>query len=117
MHTGRGVSIRERRAPAPQPLLPARPWTADGGREVSASRRRYFVVSQFAGWTFPEDSEPSRAPRSLIHAKEMGTTRTACGIACTTWAKFWDLRFPMTSKEVCSECLAITIDPAVGPIG
>lgn len=43
-------------------------------------------------------------PTSTIHAKEMGTLTTACGLRSDSWFKFWAEEFPMPGTEVCQEC-------------
>jgi len=46
-------------------------------------------------------------PASEAHAKQMGTSRTACGLDASTWPKLWDLRFSPTNDTTCEGCLAV----------
>lgn len=43
-----------------------------------------------------------------FHAKEMGTTATACGQQATSWAKFWNIPFSRAVGDVCTECRRVT---------
>lgn len=73
-------------------------------RAVGGDRRsRWHVVAQFA--RYDRSSEITvLMPTSLIHAKEMGTLTTACGLRSDTWFKFWAEDFPMPRTDVCQEC-------------
>ena len=77
------------------------------------STHRWFVVAQFG-----EKAEPGLDgyPTSLAHAKEMGTVRTACGLDCSPWVKWWGQAFPVPSATSCRQCLLVVTTPS-GPPG
>ena len=43
----------------------------------------------------------------MVHAKQMGTLVTACGIATSSWTKLWDVPFSRSSGRACPECVEI----------
>jgi hypothetical protein len=45
-------------------------------------------------------------PRSLAHAKRMGSTSTACGIPAWSWPKLFHVSFPPVRTDVCPDCVA-----------
>ena len=47
---------------------------------------------------------------SVMHAKEMGTLQTACGVPALTWAKLWDQPFETVRGERCPRCVAILVE-------
>jgi len=67
---------------------------------------RWFVVAKFSQLV-RRDPDPVRLPSSAVHAKEMGSLSTACGIPCGTWPKWWDRPFYAEDWERCEDCLAI----------
>jgi hypothetical protein len=71
---------------------------------------RWFVTAP----AVPEDFfavEP-RVPRLVIHAKTMGTNRTACGMATGSWTKLWDVTFDAIGlRRRCPGCVAQTTAP------
>jgi hypothetical protein len=69
---------------------------------------RFFVTAQFAGFEYVAGGGVLHGPRSLPHAKEMGTTRTACGLDATSWFKFWEQNFDQIPSGHCADCLAAT---------
>lgn len=68
---------------------------------------RWFVVATHAKFVHGKDGH-ERMPASLVHAKEMGSTETACGLRADTWPKWWHLRFPMRGVAMCDECVWVT---------
>lgn len=53
-------------------------------------------------------------PASMAHAKEMGTTRTACGIWTYSWRLMLEVAFPMPPRmapgvEMCPVCIGLVI--------
>ena len=68
---------------------------------------RFFVVTLQAEWVYDGEVVVGRRPVALAHAKEMGTSRTACGVACATWEKLWDEAFPVRGGPNCPACLEI----------
>lgn len=74
---------------------------------------RWFVVAQCGQWG---GADGARSPGSLTHAKEMGTARTACGLNCGTWVKWWERPFPMPSAPTCRTCLEVVVSaPSLAP--
>ena len=78
--------------------------------------RRYFPVARFGKWLFPTPATSMRIPVSLVHAKEMGTSTTLCGLDCSSWERFWEHPFPATQTESCPRCVVRT-RAAVGAAG
>lgn len=64
---------------------------------------RWFVVAQYSAWRL-EENEAVRVPLSLLHAKQMGTMSTACGLPCDSWHRWWDRPFPPGDEGVCASC-------------
>lgn len=49
-------------------------------------------------------------PLSTVHAKEMGTTFTACGESTSNWHKFWGQAFTDFSPNTCDLCAALVAE-------
>lgn len=47
------------------------------------------------------------ASRGHVHAKQMGVSTTACGLATDSWAKDIASRFPTGDGRECPECLRV----------
>lgn len=68
---------------------------------------RWFVVAE-SSRREDEMQEVVMVPTSRIHAKEMGTLATACGIRCESWPKWWDQSFPPDpEQDSCPRCREI----------
>jgi hypothetical protein len=76
--------------------------------------RRFFVVAQFGERAYEEEKAAGRRPVSLVHAKEMGMNRTACGLVCATWERFWDKPFPVAGCATCPRCLEVVVPTSEG---
>jgi hypothetical protein len=71
---------------------------------VGAGPRRYFfATAQYVTTTWVAD-RLVQIPTSLVHAKEMGTTRTLCGERATSWTKMWDQPFRTYAGTGCPRC-------------
>ncbi len=46
-------------------------------------------------------------PFGVQHARQVGSNRTACGIAALDWELFWDLAFPSEASVTCQGCLHV----------
>lgn len=68
---------------------------------------RWFVVAEFSRWE-RRTRDSVKVPLSILHAKEMGTLKTACGIPCETWAKWWGRPFASGSEGLCPSCVVAT---------
>jgi hypothetical protein len=70
-----------------------------------ASKLKWFVTSQS---TRPQmvDGRLVDWPSSLVHAKRMGSTVTACGLNASSWRKLFHVPFPPARTETCKECVA-----------
>jgi hypothetical protein len=67
---------------------------------------RWFVTSPSAR---PDVSVASTAWLGAeLHAKEMGTTLTACGMDASSWVKLWDTPFSSALPRPCRDCLRVT---------
>jgi hypothetical protein len=42
---------------------------------------------------------------SLVHAKRLGTTTSACGLETTSWFKHWEPFASVTSDRTCPDCV------------
>lgn len=84
---------------------------------MSASTRRWYVASTRR--TLAWDSDGARpVPAGDTHAKEVGTTMTACGTDASNMTKFWEMTFDPTSKTVCELCgraIAYACDESARP--
>jgi hypothetical protein len=47
-------------------------------------------------------------PQGVVHAKEMGTNLTACGLVTASMHRFWDLPFPVEKPTSCPDCRECT---------
>ena len=70
----------------------------------------WFVTSQSAT-SVGIGSRASISPASVLHAKRMGTTLTACGELAYTWPKLWDRPFGEGHGEWCSACVHAVLGP------
>ena len=43
-------------------------------------------------------------PWGTVHARHLGSARTACGALCLTWPIFFDVDVHEHSLDVCSDC-------------
>lgn len=50
------------------------------------------------------------APWGVVHGRQLGSARTACGVACLTWPIFFDIdvRYER-SLEVCADCRRLAL--------
>ncbi|MFC5676953.1 hypothetical protein [Aeromicrobium endophyticum] len=58
----------------------------------------------------------SLVPWGTVHARRLGSARTACGVACFTWPIFFDLDVRHErALEVCDDCRRVALHdrPAV----
>lgn len=79
--------------------------TSDGvrGRQPTTY---WFTACQFVVRTEAEGHPRQAASRA--HAKEMGTTLTACGLEATSWHRLWEVPFAVAKvKDRCPQCVAI----------
>ena len=71
------------------------------------TRARYFVTGPFtrtAAWS-------SARLMHFVHAKEMGTASTVCGVAATTWETLWDVPFSVQGLQAaCPRCRQRVVD-------
>jgi hypothetical protein len=54
-------------------------------------------------------------PFGIHHARQVGSLRTACGIAALDWELFWDMSFPSEPSVTCRHCL-VTIASSEGTV-
>ncbi|MCW2738792.1 MAG: hypothetical protein JWN97_3436 [Nocardioides sp.] len=72
----------------------------------------WFTACQFVVRT--EDEGFTREAASLAHAKQMGTTVTACGAYATSWHRLWEVPFTSRVKNPCPRCLEVLAE--TGPV-
>jgi hypothetical protein len=65
----------------------------------------WFTACQFVVRT--KDKRFTREAASLAHAKQMGTTVTACGANATSWHRLWEVPFSSGVKDPCPRCLDV----------
>jgi hypothetical protein len=82
-----------------------RPLGATRATATPASTQRWFVTAHS---TRPQlvRGQLVEWPASLVHAKQMGSTATACGLPAWNWPRFFHLSFPAARTETCRDCLA-----------
>lgn len=67
----------------------------------------WYTTSQGFRW-MTEDGQIVRGPARKPHAKSLGSNRTACGLKCETWPKFWHLEYrPGETSGSCAKCDAV----------
>jgi hypothetical protein len=76
---------------------------------------KYFVVANFSRLV-EHRTYTERIPASLVHAQTWGSLKTACGIACQSWTKWWDVPFPNATGPICPTCDSATRDASLGPL-
>jgi hypothetical protein len=66
---------------------------------------RWFMTAPDSRWTGSGDQR-ELVPLGTIHAKEMGTDTTACGLLCLAWPKYWERPFGATRdvERTCEAC-------------
>ncbi len=67
--------------------------------------RRFFSTAQYYRPVTLARDGAYFEPTSVVHAKEMGTPLTACGLRADSWFKFWDEPFDTNSHEKCLDCM------------
>ncbi len=67
---------------------------------------RFFATTQYSRMHV-RGSDLVRLPTSVVHAKEMGTRHTLCGLLCDSWVKFWGQPFEEVGGDRCPQCLAL----------
>jgi hypothetical protein len=64
---------------------------------------KWFTVARDGGWR-PSNGRPILVPRGTVHAKQLGTTRTACGETAYSWKVFWGATLPAGRPQDCVRC-------------
>lgn len=83
-----------------------------GKSSVMTRPIRWFLTAQYE-YVTPPDKPAS--PSRLIHAKEMGTLLTACGLISTSWFKYWEQPFVPGAPGRCSKCQIVVTDSGLLP--
>ena len=65
--------------------------------------RRWFPTVASGRWD-TRSTEPRFISVVPVHAKEMGSASTACGVITTGWARLWEFEFPENAEHMCGEC-------------
>ncbi|MDH2416107.1 hypothetical protein [Nocardioides sp. CER19] len=75
-----------------------------GAAPTPATTTMWFVAAPFA--PIRDDEKAFALPAGVVaHAKQMGTTQTACGRSALTWHRIWTRAFPEPTVPSCKECL------------
>jgi len=69
--------------------------------------RRFFSTAQFYRLHAASGGELVSEPTSPVHAKEMGTRLTVCGLPADNWFKYCDLPFDNDPSDRCPECVSV----------
>lgn len=75
------------------------------GRATPATRLRWFAAAHTVRWEMATGGPPGRLV-STVHAKQMGSTVTACGMSTVSWPKLFGIRFPLARADTCRVCAA-----------
>lgn len=63
--------------------------SAASSSSARSRERSWFAVSRFTLAAEPRSADPAEVELFWIHAKEVGTLTTACGLATLSWHKHW----------------------------
>jgi hypothetical protein len=54
-------------------------------------------------------------PAHVVHAKEVGTALTACGVSAASWHRFWGVSFlAVGDLRRCPRCLEVVLERTPG---
>jgi hypothetical protein len=76
---------------------------------AAPARIRYFVTSPTAHLSIRSDGHRIRG--GPFHAKQMGTSHTACGQPTASWKKLWAVPFNGAVAPLCRACVAALTEP------
>lgn len=68
------------------------------------TRPYLFVTAKFVRLRAVGPNDFALVPSSIVHAKEMGTTRTVCGEDASSWTKLWEQSFWTFKGDRCFAC-------------
>jgi hypothetical protein len=77
----------------------------------------WYVSSSHGRRIVTPNGDQQWRPYGIEHAREVGSSRTACGVGALGWELFWDMPFPPGAGPICEACLAevvrrvVTRDP------
>ncbi len=75
------------------------------------STSRYFTtvphLQRSATWREVADRGDQR-----FHAKELGMSRTLCGMPTWSWTTLWEVPFVPTLRPACPACMLIAAEPS-----
>jgi hypothetical protein len=74
-------------------------------RTVAPAPRTYWFVVCSHTRIARRDGAYVPVPDSVSHAKQMGSSLTACGKPAGTWTRLYEIGFP-TAGDNCPDCLA-----------
>jgi hypothetical protein len=66
----------------------------------------WYVSSSHGHRIVTPDGDQRWRPYGVGHARQVGSSRTACGIGALGWELFWDMPFPTRAGSICGACLA-----------
>ena len=95
------------RSDATETKNPRHGWSQDNMSRAEKTKRQYlFATARFVSTDWVS-SELVNIPRSVVHAKEMGTNRTLCGEDTSSWTKIWDQPFRTVNGKRCPSCVVM----------
>lgn len=77
--------------------------------------RIWFVSAPHGRLTRNNPGEPRWVPFGKAHARQVGSSFTACGQPALGWKLFWDMPFPDSDAETCAECRELVSSPRNRP--
>lgn len=84
------------------------------GYEGSAVRREKWRVSAPHASPRRKHTDEPRRPFATAHARRVGASTTACGLAAAGWPFFWELTVETKDLDLCPACASIAgIQPAL----
>lgn len=72
--------------------------------------RNWYAVSRFGLNEAPRSSDPVDLELVWVHAKEIGTLSTACGLGTLTWHKHWAPFQSVDPDAACPACGRVVAD-------
>jgi len=84
-------------------------FTAVAGCGSTACLPTWYVSSPHGHRIVTSDGDRRWRSFGMGHARQVGSSRTACGIGALGWELFWDMPFPTRAGSICRACLAETV--------
>jgi hypothetical protein len=76
------------------------------GAQPISNEDIWFSTSRYGTEGAPQPDEVARKDLLLVHAKALGTTRSACGQDTSSWIKHWTTFKPL-ARGACRRCASV----------